>query len=66
MAVPVFFMVTGALLLHKEEPLLLVLQKRVFRFLIVLLLIAVVQYGWFSRVTDIFMLCVARDWLLFW
>ena len=46
MAVPVFFMVTGALLLHKEEPLLLVLQKRVFRFLVVLLLIAVVQYGW--------------------
>lgn len=42
-AVPLFFMVTGALLLNKEESIEVVLKKRVFRFFVVLVAFAVIQ-----------------------
>ncbi len=37
MAVPIFFMISGSLLLGKEEPISVVLKKRVLRILLVLL-----------------------------
>lgn len=37
MAVPIFFMISGSLLLNKEEPISVVLKKRVLRILLVLL-----------------------------
>ena len=47
MAVPMFLMVTGALLLPKEETIYEVLRKRVFRFLVVLLFVGLVQYVYY-------------------
>ena len=44
MAVPMFLMVTGALLLPKDETIYDVLRKRVLRFLVVFLFVVVVQY----------------------
>lgn len=44
MAVPVFFMISGALLLHKEETIGQLFTKRILRFLTVMVIIAVVQY----------------------
>ena len=35
-SVPIFFMISGALLLQKEEPISVVLKKRVWRFIQVL------------------------------
>lgn len=44
MAVPIFWMISGALLLNKEEPISIVLKKRVLRFAAVLILFSFVQY----------------------
>lgn len=38
MAVPLFFMVSGALLLHREEPLSVLFRKRVLRFAVLIIL----------------------------
>ncbi len=43
-AVPLFFLVSGGLLLHREEPVSVVLKKRVLRILIVLVLFSGVLY----------------------
>ncbi len=45
MAVPLFFMVTGALLLVKEESISALFRKRVFRFAMVVVIITIVQYA---------------------
>ena len=42
--VPLFFMISGALLLKKEESYKVILTKRVFRYIIVLLVFSFVQY----------------------
>lgn len=47
-AVPVFFMISGALLLGKEEPISVLLKKRVLRMLVILLVISVPYYLWLS------------------
>ena len=47
MAVPLFFMVTGALLLAKEEGIRALFRKRVFRYAVVVVIITVVQYAFF-------------------
>lgn len=44
MAVPVFFMISGALLLHKEENVGKLFSSRILRFLAVMVIIALVQY----------------------
>ena len=44
MAVPMFFMVSGALLLPKEETITELFKKRILRFALVYILIIVVQY----------------------
>ena len=46
-AVPLFFMISGALLLPKQESLKILISKRVGRFLIVLLLFHVVQASYY-------------------
>lgn len=38
MAVPLFFMVSGALLLHREEPLAMLFRKRILRFAVLIIL----------------------------
>lgn len=43
-AVPLFFMVSGALLIKKEESIKDVVKKRVFRYAIIILLFSVIQY----------------------
>lgn len=43
-AVPTFFMISGALLLKKDEPIRIVYQKRVFRIFLVLLLCSIAAY----------------------
>lgn len=47
MAVPLFFMVTGALLLAREESIGALFRKRVLRFAVVVVLITVVQYAFY-------------------
>lgn len=44
-AVPIFFMISGALLLPKQESLKELYQRRVSRILIIILLFSVLQYG---------------------
>ena len=53
MAVPLFFMVTGALLLVKEESISALFRKRVFRFAMVVVIITIVQYA--------FHCCIAQE-----
>ena len=48
-AVPLFFMISGALLLPKQETLKQLYTKRVFRMLVVLLLVSVPYYIWLHR-----------------
>lgn len=43
-AVPIFFMISGALLLGRDEPLSVIFRKRVSRFAIVLLLFSFINY----------------------
>lgn len=53
MAVPLFLMTTGALLLHKEESFSALLKHRVLRFLAIILFIGLLQY--------VLYLCRGRD-----
>lgn len=69
MAVPLFFMVTGALLLRKEENLTELIRVRVIRFLIVIILIAIVQYAFFCyrnaesfSILHVYMLVYQKLW----
>lgn len=48
-AVPIFFMISGALLLGKEESLGQLFSKRIARMVIVLILISVPYYFWLHR-----------------
>lgn len=48
-AVPLFFLVSGALLLKKEETLKQLFFKRIFRMIIVLVLVSVPYYYWLHR-----------------
>ncbi len=48
-AVPLFFMISGALLLPKEETLKQLFTKRILRMLIVLMLVSVPYYFWLHR-----------------
>ena len=43
-SVPIFFMISGALLLQKEEPISVVLKKRVWRFIQVLFIFSFISY----------------------
>lgn len=45
-AVPIFFMISGALLLTKEESLSILLKKRVLRFFIVILIFHLIQHSY--------------------
>ena len=45
-AVPIFFMISGALLLPKQESLKTLFSKRIFRILAVLVLISVPYFAW--------------------
>ena len=52
-AVPLFFMISGALLLKKEESLKQLFVKRILRIAIVLLLVSVPYYYWLHRANGI-------------
>ncbi|MBR5894330.1 MAG: acyltransferase [Akkermansia sp.] len=52
-AVPVFFMISGALLLNKDESLVMLLRKRVLRFLLVILLFTCIQYIYLCHLSNI-------------
>lgn len=43
--VPIFFMISGALLIERDEPLRVLLKKRVLRIVIVIALFSLLQYG---------------------
>ena len=46
-AVPIFFMISGALLLGKEEPVSKIWKKRIWRFLQVIFVFSFINYVWF-------------------
>jgi surface polysaccharide O-acyltransferase-like enzyme len=46
-AVPIFFMISGALLLGKEEPISTIWKKRIWRFLQVIFVFSLINYVWF-------------------
>ena len=46
MAVPVFFMISGALLLNRDAPLRVIFRKRILRFLIVIVGYGLLQYAY--------------------
>lgn len=48
-AVPIFFMISGALLLPKQESLSRLFSKRILRIVVVLLLVSVPYYIWLHR-----------------
>ncbi len=48
-AVPIFFMISGALLLGKEEPIPVIFKKRIWRFLQVIFIFSLINYVWFYR-----------------
>ena len=48
-AVPIFFMISGGLLLAKEEPISTLLTKRFLRFAIALTVGSFIHYGYFSK-----------------
>ena len=52
-AVPIFFMISGALLLPKDESLKQLFSKRIFRMIVVLVLISVPYYFWLHRTQGI-------------
>lgn len=52
-AVPVFFMISGALLLGKTEPIRVVFMKRILRMAAVLLLISIPNYIWLTKDTTL-------------
>lgn len=43
-AVPIFFMISGALLLGKEEPIIDMYKKRILRIIVTILLFSFIQY----------------------
>lgn len=46
-AVPIFFMISGALLLGKEEPISVIFKKRIYRFTKVLIIFSLINYVYF-------------------
>lgn len=46
-AVPIFFMISGALLLGKEETISVIFKKRIFRFLQIIFIFSVINYVYF-------------------
>ena len=46
-AVPIFFMISGALLLGREEPIAVIFKKRIWRFLQVIFVFSLINYIWF-------------------
>ena len=46
-AVPIFFMISGALLLGREEPISRIWKKRIWRFLQVIFIFSLINYVWF-------------------
>ena len=52
-AVPIFFMISGALLLPKEESIKQLFTKRILRIAVVLLIISVPYYFWLHRAEGI-------------
>ena len=46
-AVPIFFMISGALLLGKEEPVSVIFKKRIFRFLQIIFIFSLINYVYF-------------------
>ena len=52
-AVPIFFMISGALLLGKQESIRDLYKKRVLRMVIVLVLISIPNYIWLSKDTPL-------------
>ena len=65
-AVPLFFMASGATLLQKEESLRVLYRRRVLRFVLVLVLFSLVSYIWECRSTGGFSVTVfLRELLLY-
>lgn len=52
-AVPVFFMISGALLLKKDEPYKELLCKRILRFVVVILLFTLLRYSYLCSYTNV-------------
>lgn len=52
LAVPLFFMVSGAVLLHREEPLAPLFRKRILRFILLILLFVAGQQLFATIITD--------------
>ena len=52
MAVPLFLMMSGALLLPRDEPVKHLVYKRIWRFTQALLLFMIIQYTYYSLVVD--------------
>lgn len=48
-AVPIFLMISGALLLKKEEPILVILKKRFLKFFIVLFLVSLIIHMYYLQ-----------------
>lgn len=46
-AVPIFFMISGALLLGKEEAVSIIFKKRIFRFLQIIFIFSLINYVYF-------------------
>lgn len=46
-AVPIFFMISGALLLGREEPVSTIFKKRIWRFVQVIFIFSLINYIWF-------------------
>ena len=46
-AVPIFFMISGALLLKKEEPISVIFKKRIWRFAQIIFLFSLINYLYF-------------------
>ncbi len=46
-AVPIFFMISGALLLKKEEPISVIFKKRIFRFIQIIFIFSLINYVYF-------------------
>ena len=46
-AVPIFFMISGALLLKKEEPISVIFKKRIWRFAQIIFIFSLINYLYF-------------------
>lgn len=51
-AVPIFFMISGALLLGKDEPISVIFRKRIFRFAQVILVFSLLNYIWLYAIPE--------------